>query len=155
MLIDYADTNKLDLQMVDQVIFSIGTNDLVHYRDHYGRPGNLSRFISPVEELIDLSRNLFGPQIKIYFQSVLPMKCLYKYTPANFKGFNGLLRSICKFNGCYFVDCFMDFLNEYGSDIDLKLYWDNLHLNRQGNQKLTSIFSDLLLNHFTNYSNDY
>ena len=93
--------------------------------------------------------------MKIYFHSVLPMRCLYTYTAANFLGFNRLLKSICKLNNCFYVDWFNSFLDNQGNDIDLSLYWDKVHLNRQGNVKLNNLLSDLIMKHYSNYVNVY
>ena len=149
-------THDAEIHDIDRVIFSIGTNDIKYYRDHFGRPGDLCIFINPIEELILLCRRYFGQSVKIYFQSVLPMRCLYTYTPANFEGFNKMLSDICKLNSnCYFIDWFKMFLNPLGNDIESALYWDNLHLNRFGNNMLHDLFEDLLSNHFSSYNNCY
>ena len=155
MLEDFVASNMPELSQVDRVIFSVGTNDLRFFRDRFGNPGNLRTLISPVEELITLTRRHFGPDVKIYFHSVLPMRCLYTYTAANFEGFNRLLRDICSYNGCYFVDWFNCFLNYQGNDINSSLYWDNIHLNNQGSNVLHDLLNDLNYNHFSCYSNVY
>ena len=155
MVEEFVSSNNSDLHLVDRVVFSVGTNDLRFFRDRYGNPGDLRAFIQPIEELISLSRQCFGHDVKIYFHSVLPMRCLYTYTAANFEGFNRLLRDICTFNGCFYVDWFNMFLNCQGSDIDLSLYWDTLHLSRQGCNILHNLLDDLLINHFSNYCNVY
>ena len=133
-----------DLHLVDSVVFLVGTNDLRFFRDHYGNPGDLRAFIQPIEKLISLSSQCFGHDVKINFHSVLSMHCLYTYTAANFEGFNRLLRDICTFNGCFYVDWFNMFLNCQGSDFDLSLQWDKLHLSRQSCNILHNLLNDLL-----------
>ena len=125
------------------------------YRDRYGNPGDLSVFYEPIAELISLSKEYFGHGVKIYFHSVLPMRCLYRYTAANFEGFNRLLKDFCTFKGCYYIDWFNLFLNPQGFDVDSSLYWDSLHLNRQGCNILHDLLKDLFSNHFSKYCNDY
>ena len=155
MLKNYAASHKADLHEVDRVIFSIGTNDIKYFRDRFGNPGDLRIFIKPIEYLIKLSRQYFGQSVNVYFHSVLPMRCMYTYTPANFEGFNRMLRDICRFNDCYFIDWFNMFLNRPGNDIDLSLYWDNIHLNRVGINMLHDLLNDLLCNHYSSYNNCY
>ena len=155
MLKEFVALNKSELHLVDRVVFSVGTNDLRFFRDRYGNPGDLSVFCQPLEELDSLSRQYFGHNVKIYFHSVLPMRCLYKYTAANFEGFNRLLKDFCTYNHCYFVDWFNLFLNYQGSDIDVSLYWDTVHLNRHGSNILHNLLNDLFKNHFSNYCNTY
>ena len=94
----------------------------MYYRDRYGNPGDRRIFIEPIEELILLSRQYFGEIVKIYFHSVIPMRCQYTYTAENFKGFNTLLEHICRVNGCFCIDWFNEFLDRRGSDIDFSLY---------------------------------
>ena len=155
MLENFATTHKSTLHEVKCVIFSVGTNDLRFFRDRNGRPGDLNVFIRPIEELVARSRKLFGQSVRILFQSVLPMRCQYTYTAANFKGFNKLLRNICHHHNCHFVDWFNDFLDLRGNDIERTLYRDNLHLNRKGYDILHKLFEKLFSRRFVFYENSY
>ena len=72
----------------------------------------------------------------IVFQTVLPIRVLNKYTGDTFHSFNRLLRDICGRRGCIFLDCFADFLDESGDDINTYFYRDDLHLNMFGLMRL-------------------
>ena len=104
MLKNYAETNCCN--QVDAVIFSLGPNDIKYYKQFNGRPGDLGVFRRPIEDLIADCRRFFGNGTEILFHSVLPMRCLYNFTPVNFLGFNRLLLEICCTKGCYFIDWF-------------------------------------------------
>ena len=155
MLENFAAFNEANLRNFDSIVFSVGTNDLRFFRQSDGRPGDLRVLIPSIEHLIKRSRELFGQSVNIVFKSVLPMRCMYTYTAANFQGFNQLLRRICQQNGCYFIDWFKSFLNFSGDDIDKSMYRDCLHLNRKGHDVLHKLFKKLLSDRYIFYSNTY
>ena len=68
------------------------------------------------------------------------MRCMFDHTAHNFHTFNNLLLEICTKMGCLFIDCFRDFLNADGSDHNLFLFRDTLHLNNRGIGVLCRIF---------------
>ena len=137
MVQNFAVTNPNKIAMVQQVILSLGTNDIKHFRQDNGRgnmatPGDLSVFYRPLINLIKSVRYHFGNSVRIYFQSVLPMRIMYTYTAQNFEGFNRLLESICKEMGCSYLDWFNMFLNPNGNDYNRDLFVDSVHLNKRG-----------------------
>ena len=134
---------------------SVGTNDLKYLRSFRGGPGDVRTLVRPIEELISICRKYFGRSVRILFHSVLPMKCIHSFTATNFESFNRLLRDICNRQDCYYIDWFHRFLDSRGTEIDLNLYHDNLHLNRAGTNVLNNLLSDFQRNHFLNFPNFY
>lgn len=137
MIENFACSNPEKVPRVRQVIVSVGTNDIIHYRTDNGRkslatPGNMAVFSKPLENVVNRLRYHFGNDVTICFQSVLPMRNLYTYTVKNFLGFNCLLKEICHNMGCRYLDWFNLFLDADGYDINFSLFADNVHLNRDG-----------------------
>ena len=60
------------------------------------------------------------PAAIILFQCCLPIRCMYPYIARNVVDFNNMLRDICFFNNCVYIDCNKD------------LYHDWLHMNNRG-----------------------
>ncbi len=116
---------------VEKVIFSIGTNDVKFCR--YG----VSHLKKHIVRLIDLTKNIF-PAAIILFQSCLPIKPIYSYIPKNVVEFNRLLRNLCLDYNCVYIDCFKDFLTRDTRYQNSDLFYDWLHLNRQGNGVLST-----------------
>ena len=137
MLENFAVANTDKTHRVKQIIFSLGTNDIKFYRTDNGlnrraTPGDMNIFCRPIENLIQCARYFFGDYVRIYFQSVLPMKIMYTYTADNFLGFNEVLRKICDKSGCHFFDIFNSFIDSNGHDYNRNLFCDPYHLNRYG-----------------------
>ncbi len=86
--------------------------------------------------LIELTKNIF-PAAIVLFQCCLPIKPIYSYIAKNVLEFNRLLRNLCLDNNCVYIDCFRDFLTRDLRDPNNELYYDWLHLNRQGNGVLS------------------
>ena len=118
----------------------IGCNHTLKFRI----PGDLGSLRLPLANLVKSARYYFGNRVEIIFQSVIPMRCMYTYTAANFLGFNALLRAICHDLNCGFMDVFHFFLDSSGNDYNRNLYADPLHLNRFGIQALEKCYYDYI-----------
>ena len=130
---DFCVENSSIISKVDKVVVSVGTNDIKYFNGH---KYNVSRrFSASIHKLVDTLKFLF-PHAMIVFQTVLPIRVLNKYTGDTFHSFNRLLRDICGRRGCIFLDCFADFLDESGDDINTYFYRDDLHLNLFGLMRL-------------------
>ncbi len=117
---------------VKQIILSLGTNDIKHYRVDNGRgrratPGDVGKFYYPILNLVKSLRRHFGTEVSIYFTSVLPMKVMYTYTARNFLNFNRLLQEICSKSKCGYLNWFKYFLDSDGCDYNKDLYADPIH----------------------------
>ena len=137
MVQKFAATNVDKVPRVKHVIVSVGTNDIKHYRTDNGQgktatPGDMRRFHKPLSNLVKSIRYHFGSDVRISFQSVLPMRLMYSYTATNFLNFNLLLNSICSEMGCYYLDWFHMFLDGQKFDHNRELFSDPFHLNRRG-----------------------
>jgi lysophospholipase L1-like esterase len=108
---------------IEKIIFSFGTNDI-----KFSKSGvrHLRKYIL---ELVDMTKCLF-PTAVILFQCCLPIRCMYPYIARNVLDFNNLLREICFFNNCVYIDCFSSFLTS--NFCNRHLYHDWLHLNNKG-----------------------
>ena len=146
MLENFVASHAHELHRVTKVIFSFGTNDLKFYRDDEGRPGDLRRFKGPIEHLINSCRKHFGTSTEICFQSVLPMRLMYKYTVSNFVGFNKLLVSMCHQHRCSYLDFFGYFLDSRGYDYDRSCFRDTVHLNNFGHHILHGLLKKSISN---------
>ena len=118
---------------VEKIIFSFGTNDI-----KFSKFGvrHLRKYI---DELVDRTKCLF-PTAIILFQCCLPIRCMYPYIAKNVLDFNSLLREICFFNNCVYIDCFSSFLTRNFSSCNKDLYHDWLHLNNRGVGVLSTWF---------------
>ena len=145
MVDDFGDTNIDRLHRVRKVIFSLGTNDIKIHRQQIGR------FKQPLYKLIEKTRRIFGENVYIYFQSVIPMRNLYTYTIHNFLGFNNLLKEVCRELYCFYFDCFEEFLDYDHFDYNRYLFADHLHLNRRGYTVLQNCIINNILNVDENY----
>ena len=110
---------------VEKIIFSFGTNDIKHSK--FG----VRHLRKLVDELVDMTKCLF-PAAIILFQCCLPIRCMYPYIARNVVDFNNMLREICYFNNCVYVDCFSSFLTSNLNSCNRNLYHDWLHLNNRG-----------------------
>lgn len=98
MMKDFYDTAKNEtIKDIKNVIFSLGTNDVKRYKQ------DIYKYWHPLKNLINQARSYFGPNINIYFQSLIPMRVLYNYTANNFLGFNKLLREMCFRFKCKYI----------------------------------------------------
>ena len=137
MLDNFAAANREKVPHVKQLIISLGTNDIKHYRTDNGRnvkatPGDITVFYSPIVHLIHSARYHFGSNVQICLQSVLPMRLLYTYTGINFLNFNRLLKHICREFNCHYLNYFDMFLDDQGYDHNRALFSDTIHLNHRG-----------------------
>ncbi len=105
-------------------------------------PGDLRTFRQPLIDVAKCARYHFGKQVEVIFQSIIPMRCMYTYTAANFIGFNMLLRDICYELNCGYMDVFDFFLDCNGVDYNRNLFVDPLHLNSIGLQVLENRYLD-------------
>ena len=146
MVKDFAYSHPSKIQRVNRVVFSFGTNDIKFLSSK-----QLGPFREHICSLILLSRRLFGPNVKVSFQSVLPMRIMYTYTVENFLNFNRLLQNVCCGNDCEYLDWFGYFLDSQFKDINKSLYVDPFHLNRSGIAILNRLFNQLHSNTFDPY----
>ena len=130
---DFCVENSALINKIDKVVVSVGNNDIKYFNGH--RFNVARNFAFRLHRMIDTLKFLF-PYAMIVFQTVLPIRVLYKYTGDTFHAFNRLLRDICGKRGCIFFDCFAEFLDSDGDDINAYLYRDRLHLNTFGLQVL-------------------
>ena len=110
---------------VEKIIFSFGTNDI-----KYSKVG-VRHLKKLIDELVDMTKCLF-PAAIILFQCCLPIRCMYPYIARNVVDFNNMLREICFFNNCVYIDCFSSFLTSDLKFCNKYLYHDWLHLNNRG-----------------------
>ena len=161
MIENFASTNPEKVPRVNQVVVSVGTNDIMHYRKDNGRnclatPGNMEVFSKPLQNVVRSLRYVFGKDVSICFQCVLPMKNIYTYTVENFLGFNNLLRELCYNMECKYLDWFGLFLDAEGHDINSHLFADNVHLNRNGYDLIHKCFKNVVdSDRFSYYYNKY
>ena len=132
---NFATSNSDKLPRVKKVVFSIGTNDIKFLSNK--SIGPLRKYIC---DLVNLSKSLFGLNVGIAFQSILPMRIMYSYTVENFLNFNCLLQNVCCWHGCQYLDWFNYFLDEKFEDVNQKFYFDSIHLNRAGIAVLNRLF---------------
>jgi hypothetical protein len=112
LLENFATTNTEKIPRIKTVVISVGTNDIKYFRNDVGRgrraiPGDLGSLRLPLLNLVKSARYYFGNRVEVIFQSVIPMRCMYTYTAANFLGFNKLLQDIiCRDLNCGYLDVF-------------------------------------------------
>ena len=122
--------NPESLGKVDKVVICIGTNEIKFFNSNAKSVSKC--FGGALSKLVEKIRTLFY-NAQIIFQSILPIRIIYKYTVKSVHLFNRLLIEICQKFGCLFFDCFSDFLDRNEWDINLDLYRDKkLHLNERG-----------------------
>ena len=130
---DFYMENSHAAKRVDKIILSFGTNEMKHFNS-FARSVQ-HQFFNPVCSLVNQIKVLF-PYAQIYFQSLLPIRIMFKYDANSIHCFNHMLINVCKKYGCGFIDCFSDFLDEYAIDINLDLYqdrkWRKMHLSTRG-----------------------
>ena len=126
---DFHQENLRSIHKIDQIVVSVGTNDIKWY-DCFDR--NLRRDLKP--KLITLVKELkqLFTSAQIYFHTVLPMRIVYKYTAASVHQFNNLLYEVCCQYRCFFFDCFARFLDQQGIFYNRALFRDNWHLSTAG-----------------------
>ena len=130
---DFYMENSNAAKRVDKIILSFGTNEMKHFNSF--AKSVKDTFFNPVCSLVNQIKVLF-PYAQIYFQSLLPIRIMFRYDPNSIHCFNHMLINVCKKYGCGFIDCFSDFLDEYAIDINLDLYqdrkWRKIHLSARG-----------------------
>ena len=147
MVQKFALTNHDKVSRVKHVIVSVGTNDIKHYRTDNGprktaTPGDMEKFHRPLVNLVKSIRYFFGRDVRISFQSVLPMRLMYTYTASNFLNFNLLLKNVCSEMNCHYLDWFHIFLDSQRFDHNKELFSDPFHLNRRGYDMLHKCFKN-------------
>ena len=147
MIENFAVMNSSKISRVKSVVISVGTNDIKHFRKDMGRgrraiPGDIGTLRLPLMNLAKCARHHFGKRVQVIFQSVIPMRCMYTYTAANFMSYNMLLQDICYDLNCGYMDVFGFFLDCSGTDYNNNLFVDPLHLNGRGLQVLEKCYYD-------------
>ena len=122
---DFYYENINHAHRVTKVIISLGTNEIKTFNSF---KYSISKFYEPLVNLVKQVKLLF-PLAQIIFQSLLPIRVVFKYTAKSVHDFNELLIKVCKKYDCIFLDCFSLFLDVSGHDINTDLYWDKYHLN--------------------------
>ena len=119
-----------EISKVDKVIINVGTNEVKHFNS-FNR--NISDYFwGPLCNLVQKVKHLFY-NAQIIFQSVLPIKIIFKYNVKSVHLFNWLLIKLCERYGCIYFDCFGLFLDGAEWDIDSNLYSrKGIHLNVRG-----------------------
>lgn len=125
-LSDYQD-NPVEKDLnIQNVIFSVGTNDIRKKSE------GVSGLFYPIRELLLKTRKLF-PEAKIYVQSVIPMGFEYRWTPRNVLDFNELQRRcVREIPNCCYIDVMDDFLDRRRKYPVSALFHDKLHPSPKG-----------------------
>ena len=124
-MVDDFRMNDPDASDIEKVIFSFGTNDIKSERKA------MEKFRQPITDLFNKTKEYF-PGCIIYVQPVLPIGRKHWFTAPNVLDFNVLLREVCGYTYCPYINCFRDFVLNDGSDHDHNLFRDWLHLNKRG-----------------------
>lgn len=122
---DFYSENSNHAHRVSKVLLSLGTNEVKTFNSF---KYSIDKFYEPLVKLIKQIKLLF-PLAQIVFQSLLPIRVVFKYTARSVHLFNELLIKVCGKYDCIFFDCFGLFLDDNGYDINQSLYWDKYHLN--------------------------
>ena len=137
-----------DKTKIKNVFISVGTNDLMKRGNQ--TPNNL---YLPISNLLKKAKILF-PGAKVYFQSLLPMPIISRFTVGNVLMFNKLALQACAAEKCFFLDVFRNFLDFYGCN-NFKLFRFNahkncmdVHLNNKGLGVLAVSFIDIIRGRF-------
>ena len=129
MASDFHYENPQSVHKVDKIVLSVGTNDVKWYNCF---AKDMRRDLKPkLVKLVQDLKHLY-PSAHISFQTVLPIRVVYKYTAASIHQFNNLLLEVCTQFGCTFFDCFARFLDCEGTYYSRHLFRDNWHLNNIG-----------------------
>ena len=138
---DFYYENINHAHKVAKVVLSLGTNEIKTFNSF---KYSISKFYEPLVNLVKQIKLLF-PLAQIIFQSLLPIRVVFKYTANSVHQFNELLIKVCKKYDCIFLDCFSLFLESSGNDIDADLYWDKYHLNdRRGIKVLSRALKEVI-----------
>jgi len=134
----------------DFIIFSVGTNDSLFIFDENHLTTSPEKFKEDIQKLIKLARKFTK---KIIFIGLLPVDET-KTTPLPWKANryykneyilknNEILKEVCKENNVYFIEMFEDWkkLNYK----DLLDYYDGLHPNSKGHEKIFETVKDFLI----------
>ena len=154
---DFTHDNPGVSGSVFKIVFSFGTNDIKFFNSF--KYDVKSKFRKPIVQLVEITK-MFYPYAQIIFQSVLPFRLVYRYQPLSVHEFNHLLLEICREKGCLFMDCFADYLDDFGEDINLDLFRDRWHLNDKGLTTLCKslkfiIYENIFNPYLSNSSSDY
>ena len=122
-------------EQIDQIILSVGTNDI-------SRVKNVDTLEGPLNDLITTMKSAY-PSCDIYVQNLLPIRLKNYECDANVEivnkvyAFNRLLFKICKSLNLFYIDVFKSFRSngkpgERGIRNDLYKSASNVHLNHKG-----------------------
>ena len=128
--VEFCKENPSSIGKVDKIILNVGTNEIKFFNS---LDKNVSSYFwSPLCNLVQTLKYLFR-NAQIIFQSILPMRIIYKFNVKSVHLFNRLLMDLCERYGCIFYDCFGLFLDEWEWDINFNLYSSRgIHLNSKG-----------------------
>ena len=115
----YREDRLPDCRVVKAII-SIGTNDIRNCK------GVINHLKTPLTNLIEKLR-FYYPEIKIFVQSVLPVRIVNEFTVLNVRRYNSMLFNTCRERKCYYVDVFKNFLTA-GGHFNEYLFSDGCHL---------------------------
>ena len=117
---------------VVKVFISAGVNDMRYCSN------GVYHFRSKINQLIN-KVELYFPQAKIFFQSVLPVYVENRFTVKNILDFNKMLYQICLQRKCYYLNIFGLFVSPWLTRNE-HLYSDKVHLNKRGTAMLARIY---------------
>ena len=123
-----------------------------HFTSHFFnsfRFDLFKRFRRPLARMIK-QLQLYFPRAQIVFKSVLPIGIMHTYTTDCILKFNSLLYALCSEFNLLYLDCFCEFLDEWGFDIDRKLYRDRIHVNEMGLKILCRAIKYIIYNNVHN-----
>ena len=115
----YREDRMQDCRVVKAII-SVGTNDIRYCK------GVINHLKTPLTNLIEKLR-VYYPDIKIFIQSVLPVRIVNEFTVLNVRRYNSMLFNTCRERKCYYVDVFKNFLTA-GGHFNEYLFSDGCHL---------------------------
>ena len=104
---DFYREDKFPDCRVVKAIVSVGTNDIRNCK------GVINHLKTPLTNLIEKLR-LYYPDIKIFVQSVLPVRIVNEFTVLNVRRYNSMLFNTCRERKCYYIDVFRNFLTVGG-----------------------------------------
>ena len=93
----------------------------------------ISGLYHPLKSLIKKTKILF-PDVRVHFQSLIPMGYEYSWTPKNVVEFNKLAKRCTEDMGCSYIDIFDKFLTNFGSAVhpNRSMFNDLLHPSPKG-----------------------
>ena len=120
------DAISLDKMNITNVIFCIGTNDILNAR------GNANRLYIPLQNMLRKAKLLFD--CRIHLQSMIPIPSQPMYIADAVYAFNEVAVKACRAEKCYYINVFNDFLKcrDFSKFFYVKQKHVDIHPNRLG-----------------------